>query len=92
MGCMLMTMGLEESISGLLFKNISSKLDEMDQHRLTFSKCYLLWFKYHSRAFHIIYRARGLPTWRKLYHFDKIMDVSYTDATKLKDLVKVSMI
>jgi len=39
----------------------------------------------------ILYRASGLPTWRKLYHFDKIMDITYTDATKLKDLVKVKM-
>ena len=37
------------------------------------------------------YRAQSFPTWRKLCHFKKIMDVSYTDATKLKDLVKVSI-
>ena len=37
----------------------------------------------------ILCRAKSLPTWRKFYHFDKIMDISYTDASKLKDLVKV---
>lgn len=90
---MLTTTGWEESISGPLFKNISSELDEMDHHRLTVSKCYLLWFQYHSLTNEFLYyRAQSLPTWRKLYHFDKIMDVSYTDATKLKDIVKVSVI
>ena len=37
-----------------------------------------------------LYRAHNLPTWRKLYHFDKIMDISFSDATKLRDLVKVT--
>jgi hypothetical protein len=36
------------------------------------------------------FRAQSFPTWRKLCHFNKIMDVGYTDATKLRDLVKVS--
>ena len=38
-----------------------------------------------------LYRARSLLTWQSLYHFDKVMDVSFFDATKLKDLVKVSI-
>jgi len=38
-----------------------------------------------------LYRACSLSTWRKLYHFNKIMNISYSDATKLKDLVKVSI-
>jgi len=37
-----------------------------------------------------LYRACSLPTWRKLCHFDKVMNISFSDATKLKDLVKVS--
>lgn len=39
----------------------------------------------------LLYRARSLPTWRRLYHFDKMMNISFSDATKLKDLVKVSI-
>ena len=39
----------------------------------------------------LLYRARSLPTWRRLYRFDKMMNVSFSDATKLKDLVKVSI-
>lgn len=39
----------------------------------------------------LLYRARSLPTWRRLCHFDKIMNISFSDATKLKDLVKVSI-
>ena len=38
-----------------------------------------------------LYRARSLPTWRRLYHFDKIINISFSDATKLKDLVTVSI-
>jgi len=36
-------------------------------------------------------RAQSFPTWRKLYHFSKVMDVTYTDASKLKDLVNTSL-
>jgi hypothetical protein len=39
----------------------------------------------------LLYRARSFPTWRRLYHFDKMMNISFSDATKLKDLVKVSI-
>lgn len=39
----------------------------------------------------LLYRARSLPTWRRLCHFDKMMNISFSDATKLKDLVKVSV-
>jgi hypothetical protein len=41
--------------------------------------------------FPLRYRACSLTTWRRLYHFDKMMNVSFSDATKLKDLVKVSI-
>ena len=42
-----------------------------------------------ANIFPLLYRACSLPTWRNLYHFDKMMNVSFSDATKLKDLVKV---
>ena len=64
-------------------------MDEMDQPKLISSMWQSGSAGYCTYLMHLI-RAQSFPTWRKLCHFKKIMDVGYTDATKLKDLVKVS--
>jgi hypothetical protein len=30
-----------------------------------------------------------MPSWRGLYHFDSVVSVNFTDASKLEDMVKV---
>ena len=34
-------------------------------------------------------RASNFPTWQGLKHFNKIMDIAFSDAVKLGDIVKV---
>ena len=92
MECMLTIMGLGESTSGQPSKNTSNNMGELDQQKLMLSMWHLFWFRIPFPAnIPWLYRARSLPTWRRLYHFDKIMNISFSDATKLKDLVKVSI-
>jgi hypothetical protein len=91
MECMLTIMGLGESTSGQPSKNISKNMGELDQQKLTLSIWHLFWSESHSPLIFLLYRARSFPTWRRLYHFDKMMNISFSDATKLKDLVKVSI-
>jgi hypothetical protein len=37
-----------------------------------------------------IYRVSTLPRWRAFNHFDQIIEISFSDATKLEQLMKVS--
>jgi hypothetical protein len=34
-------------------------------------------------------RFHDMPSWSGLIHFDQVVSVDFTDATKLEDLVKV---
>jgi hypothetical protein len=38
----------------------------------------------------IFSRFRDMPSWRGLTHFDQVVSIDFTDATKLEHLVKVS--
>lgn len=40
-------------------------------------------------SLHFIFRAAQLPQWCDLHHFDKILNVHFTDASKFEDIVKV---
>jgi hypothetical protein len=88
MECMLMTMALEESTFGQNFKSTLKLMGALDQPKLMSS----MWQS--GREYYCTYlmqsRAQRFPTWRKLCHFSKIIDISYTDATKLRDIVKAS--
>ena len=72
------------TVSKYITKSGRNKLSQVDIQYASFVFIRILFFT-------VISRARSLPTWRKLYHFDKIMDISFSDANKLKDLVKVSI-
>ena len=67
-------------------------MGELDQQKLMISTAFVLVkIPFPNTDIPLRCRARSLPTWRRLCHFDKMMNVSFSDATKLKDLVKVSI-
>ena len=37
-------------------------------------------------------RFKDMPSWRGLTHFDQVVSINFTDATKLEHIVKVSII
>ena len=36
-----------------------------------------------------LYRIKVFPTWRDMYHFDSVMNVTFNDGKKHEDLSKV---